>query len=764
MTGFKNSLRRIEEDSFQIFLHISQKGLIKEWKDQGYEYLTFGLKFSTLKDFSDIIARLGYDISTAQDICIGDEKGNIFKLFYLKPKSIIKEAFKKSKEPNNLVSKFINDYKEKVFQMEFFSYDKLLGELKDRAKTEGFKTAIVSAKINGEMRGLAYKGGKCNMYSRAGFAFDDIPMLRESEKIFKKKKIKSCMLVGECYARDHPYLDFPETCSIIRAPISPEEEDSISFSVYGIGELNGKKFGFGEDYFNEIKVIESVIGKGNKYIHPLRYYRGGADVVKKAWKDFVKKDKYEGLVIAWEDNKGGLHFIKSKPEITNDLCVFAVQEALSKDNIPKGECGSLWTFFMDKDGVFRYAGKVGTGLLAADRKKWWEWALKNKAKEAEKWKGKGKVIWVKPQRVIEVECDAVTIGMHPSYTFKAGKWIAGEKLPSGVLRLPRFQGERQDKSINYADLRLEQINDWKDEEKKILEKSEKKASQYDTFLFRANALQDYPLHPDAEVMKSILNPEWVLTEQNIYDYYNNPFVQELIVSQVKNRKVIFRYFINPRETMVLRTWPSTWDPIVVTESTAFAEMNTGRMIEVIMLREPRDTFAVLDLDKNREFPWERVMEVSNFIQNKLETEDVVYRVLIKFTGNKGVHIFCRFKESHSVDWNRNWIEDWVTKNVIENAEINRDKKVIYGSTKADELRIDILSNVASRGVKSLASLDYNTGLINVILLKEDILNFKRENAKISDARIKKFEEDIWKVFKDWKEIEVFFDPLESIGI
>ena len=123
-------------------------------------------------------------------------------------------------------------------------------------------------------------------------------------------------------------------------------------------------------------------------------------------------------------------------------------------NWPKGQIGNVLAAFMDQNGVFRTAGEVGTGWTVAEQKELFNWAGKNKAGEDATY------VWVKPERIMEIQWERSNIKEMPSFRYEKGKYVSVGKKTVGTIVKPRFIRYRTDKSVTPKDLRLTQIPDW----------------------------------------------------------------------------------------------------------------------------------------------------------------------------------------------------------------------------------------------------------------------------------------------------------------
>lgn len=326
-----------------------------------------------------------------------------------------------------------------------------LNELLEVAK--GHKI-ISEQKVDGQTGLLDYDGKIARFGTLGGVIYWELPVLDEITKIFKAKGITQAQIVGEMagYA-DGKIIPFNESESLIKNPRA--DKTKVHWFPYQILELNKIKFDIKK--FEEYKKLWLELKKlfnGSKYVHPVKSYEGGTEEIKKSWKQLVEKERNEGIVVRTDDDK----VYKAKPIFTYDLVILAVGSKKGK-NWPKKQIGMALLAFMDSDKIFRTAGHVSSGFDDKEGKELFLWAQKNKVEEDETY------VWVKPEKIIEVQWERTSIKEMPSYKYSAGKYEKMEKRLSGTAVKPRFIRYRTDKSVNPSDLRLTQVPGWPEKKK-----------------------------------------------------------------------------------------------------------------------------------------------------------------------------------------------------------------------------------------------------------------------------------------------------------
>lgn len=545
---------------------------------------------------------------------------------------------KSKSAPNNPLIKDIKKWKKDQAIVSL-----TLDEMKKEA--EG-KKLITEQKIDGQSSILGYKEGEEPQFgSLSGVLSWDLPVLEEAIKLFKLKNIKQIKAVGELAGYENgKILPFRKTEHLIKNPRA--DKDKIYWFPYQILELNGEKF---EDDFESYKEhwpeLEKIF-RGAKYIHPVEYSEGDID---KAWKEYVEKQKHEGLVIRLSNNK----VYKVKPLFTYDLVIVAVGDKKGK-NWPKGKIGNTLMAFMDKDKVFRTAGEIGTGWNDKEATELYNWAQKNKAGEDDHY------VWVKPQKIMEVQWERSNIRETKAYKYSKGKYeLVGKKL-SGTIVKPRFIRYRTDKSVNPSDLRLTQIPDWKEKNKKMAGRVAR--------VFIANSelskTADYPDHPDEVVISRRENIADLkeIKEIDVYNYYSGvkgPLIKELreqdLFIVIKPKGELKR---GQKGIYIRHPYDRKTEYIRINNDKEFETYHSGRTVEYHVTMPRMAPSYIIDFDPGNE-PFSKTKKVVAEVADGMEKLPEVKKVEIRYTGKRGFHIHGHLKKARNVNDARKYLQEWL---------------------------------------------------------------------------------------------------------
>jgi len=313
------------------------------------------------------------------------------------------------------------------------------------------KSMVAEVKIDGEFTLLYINDGDIKFISPSGRVRTDFSLWEEVKKNFGH--LKRTTIYGELYVVDENGFAVPynQALLVLRNP-TKENENRIFFSVFDIDQINGKII---EDDYNIVystivEMFNNPIDKKKdyKYIHaaPGRFC-GNIECVEDLWKQWVVGKKQEGLVVHVGDKA-----YKVKETFPVDAVVIGITKGLSE---ARDELGAVLVAFMDKDGNFIQASKVGTGFTKEMRKEWYEWAMKNKVEGPNT-----KFIWVNPERIIEIKAEQYYKSKGDAYKFTGKNYSLLDNEGNWdtiTFRKPVFVRIRLDKRVSPENLRLEQI-------------------------------------------------------------------------------------------------------------------------------------------------------------------------------------------------------------------------------------------------------------------------------------------------------------------
>ncbi len=523
---------------------------------------------------------------------------------------------------------------------------------------------VATLKIDGEQTGLYYRDGNVELISRHGKVRTGLPCVDEAAKLLKGHK--SALFVCELYVVDESgnNVPYPKAITTLRKP-NPGDEERINLSVIDLIELDGKVD------FNYQQAVDEImkIFTGGNFIHPVNIITD----LKKEWDENVATNKYEGFVLHYPGK-----VIKVKPVLSFDLAVVMVEPSDKHPDM----AGALGLAFMDSDGNFRLAGKVGTGLSQEERIAWLKWAKDNTIRQD------GNSIWVTPAIVVEVAAKGYNV--RGTSTLDSGLSVIGHEK-SAVLREPSLKGVREDKTVSKEDLRLEQIPDWGN-------------LKSNSWLYIDNGIRvqcGYPKHPDTIIIQPSEHNEAGITEKDVWEYYDS--VADKMIPLLSGFNVLIKKVVESGP-VIIRHDPKTHDFIRIDTREQFDRFNDGRSVEFHRAIEKETNLAWIDIDPHG-YPEEKTKQAIAFIKDHIHNVMETIGIEVIHTGGRGYHIHLKLEHKQNVDKLRNTLQDWLEKEVVPNFE-NTSTRVIKGE---GTLRFDVSTLKATGSIRCPYSLNAVTG-------------------------------------------------------
>jgi hypothetical protein len=320
---------------------------------------------------------------------------------------------------------------------------------------------FVSRKVDGECTFLLISGDQCCSVNPGGVVRTGLPFMAEAVELIGKSKHKQILLAGELYvARDDRRPRVHDVSRVARQPDSQADLDQLHFAVFDILDIDNQPAPAA--YADVYRKIESIF-KSGKRIHPVETVRAKTyEDVQKLFEKWVDGEGAEGLVV--RSDTGGQ--FKIKPRISLDVAVLGFTEG-TEDRI--GMIHDLLVGLMRQDNSFHILGRVGGGFNEDERRAMLS-DLKDMAAESDYAEVNDSVAYqmVKPEWVIEISCldliNQTTRGgsidrMVLGYDMPRNMYQSIRRLPLASPISPAYVRRREDKTIRFDDLRLQQVHD-----------------------------------------------------------------------------------------------------------------------------------------------------------------------------------------------------------------------------------------------------------------------------------------------------------------
>jgi ATP-dependent DNA ligase len=314
------------------------------------------------------------------------------------------------------------------------------------SKFEKVTDSYFLEKIDGVLGAFTYVNGFGAFTTVNNIKISNLPTIDEYKSILQRNKdLNHIVLIGELVGvKNNVILPFPELISVVKTSRLDRNKPLIHHYIYDVFSIDGNR---STSYKESMKFILENF-QGAKRIHIPKYVYGGIEDFKKLYAKSITKRGIEGIVARLNDGKDNY---KIKSSVTFDVAIIGAgkvgMKAWKKKEIPY-----LIVAFLDKNGIFHISSSVGTGFTMKERQDFFRYMIRNKIQETS-----GEV-FVSPTRVIEIRGFRVRVRKAPSYSWNEKEYrYVGEK-DSVILDSPSFIRERPDKSVNFRDIRLDQIS------------------------------------------------------------------------------------------------------------------------------------------------------------------------------------------------------------------------------------------------------------------------------------------------------------------
>ena len=245
--------------------------------------------------------------------------------------------------------------------------------------------------------------------------------------------------------------------SVARTIANDKSSDQLGFKAFDLIQEGDKKY-YGESYEDRLQRMAEIF-KGGKRVNVAPTFVGeGAEEVGTCYHAWVDSRLAEGLVVR---NEHGIIY-KIKPRIEVDAVVLGFGER--KSAYP--DLGEIVIALKREDGSFQILGAVSTGFSDDERMEWHERLSKMEVESYYRYRSSESMLirFVRPEIVVQIRGnDLLALDSRERSIMKMvleygdDGYEAKGQMPNVSLIHPVFQKEREDKSVNTADVGLEQV-------------------------------------------------------------------------------------------------------------------------------------------------------------------------------------------------------------------------------------------------------------------------------------------------------------------
>lgn len=354
------------------------------------------------------------------------------------------------------VQQALLDYKQKVAKR----YRIAPPEDLERALPDG--RLLISPKIDGELWFCVKRQGEVALCAPNGRVLLGVPVVAELERHLARAP--DCVLAGELFVASRSPGVRPRVFHVARALNDADQAPAIGWKAFDVARW-GDDDALGWPYDKRLATLREHLPETGR-ASVVNMVEGDRGEARRRYVEWVVSDKFEGLVVRAES---GFTY-KVKPAATLDAVVVAFGERTSSDTLDGRtylEVRELQVALLRDDGTFHIAGPVGTGLDAAQRVTLHERLSGMLAESDYRMANREGTLcrFVRPEIVIELRVSdllppepgepsatRMTLAWDP-----AAGWKARTVEPLPALLHPVFVRERPDKTVDVANVGLDQI-------------------------------------------------------------------------------------------------------------------------------------------------------------------------------------------------------------------------------------------------------------------------------------------------------------------
>ena len=322
----------------------------------------------------------------------------------------------------------------------------------------------ISAKIDGELWFIVKKEGKVALCAYNGRVIENIEITKEAEE--KLKGSKDIIIPGELFSAEIDSKDTnkfgasekrPRVHSVSRVLADGTLSHQLGFKVFDMIKLEDDVYSK-VPYSSKLKQLEKIFKDGKRITVAPTVEGTGAEEVAAYFDKWVMSKKTEGLVL--RNESGIIH--KLKTQVSIDAVIIGFGERAN--SYP--DLGQMIVALIRGNGMYHILGTVGGGFSDDDRRDWYDRLIKMEIESDYKLSNKHGTLcrFVRPEIIIEIKCSEVVAADSKNNPKRRAvldcqneKYSAAGQMPLVSMVHPIFQREREDKTLDEANIGLNQV-------------------------------------------------------------------------------------------------------------------------------------------------------------------------------------------------------------------------------------------------------------------------------------------------------------------
>jgi DNA primase len=225
-------------------------------------------------------------------------------------------------------------------------------------------------------------------------------------------------------------------------------------------------------------------------------------------------------------------------------------------------------------------------------------------------------------------------------------------------------------------------------------------------------------------------PHAVLTKKHVFNYYSEPKVKRVLLTELEDRDAIVRQSFQ-KDFVVLKRKEKekniriTSHGLNVEDPHDLSYFTERRATEFHPVQKKMDTRVVVDLDPSEDFSFKDAKTVAGQVKDIVSKMPGIKDTHVRFSGGNGFYVVGHLAKPAHVDKVREQLKTAL------GPLTEADDRLTLGVAKKDQLRLDLSPMKEAGSFRGLYSLNVATGLVSVPV--KDLATFDPAKHATIDA-------------------------------
>lgn len=207
-----------------------------------------------------------------------------------------------------------------------------------------------------------------------------------------------------------------------------------------------------------------------------------------------------------------------------------------------------------------------------------------------------------------------------------------------------------------------------------------------------------------------------LTKREVHDYYNDPIIQQRILSSLANRDLVAIQSRSP-DNQILRRYEKTDTPLRVSSPRDLARLTKQRFTEFHPTVGPRTNEVWVDIDAGEDRSTESLKPITLDVEKQIRKLPGVQGSGIAFSGGSGFHVRARLDEERPTSELKRALDRKLRE------VLKKHPDTTMRPPAPDQVRLDTSTFHNKGSLRAPYSINAQTGLVAVPLTRKELAEF-----------------------------------------